>query len=213
MYLMIGTRPDLAAAVGVISRHLDNPTEEHVKAVKRIFRYLKGTTDYCLTYTKSTSLTLTGYVDADWGGCLDTRKSTHGYVFLFNNSAITWKSKLQSVVALSSTEAEYMGACFASKECVWLRYLLAELGVEQTEPTLILTDNQSSIKLMENPVHHDRTKHIDIQYHFTRELLVNGKVDFKFVETEKQVADFLTKGMTKEKQEFCSLACGLIQTR
>ncbi len=210
MYLMVGTRPDLASAVGLVSRYLENPNSEHVLAVKRIFRYLKGTLNYCLDYKAGNSLVLKGYVDTDWGGCQVTRRSTQAYVFLLGESTISWKSKRQTSVALSSTEAEYMGACFATKEAVWLRRMLAELGIVSAAPTLVYTDNQSSIKLINNPVHHERTKHIDIQYHFTREQVDNGILTFEYISTDLQVADSLTKGVGGDKIAFCNRGMGLV---
>jgi len=209
MYLMVGTRPDLASAIGLVSRFLENPSSDHVNAVKRILRYIKGTLDFCLEYKVGSSLNLKGYVDSDWGGCQTTRRSTQAYVFLLGDNTISWKSKRQTSVALSSTEAEYMGACFASKEAVWLRRMLQELGVEVAAPIIVYTDNQSSIQLINNPVHHDRTKHIDIQYHFTREQVESKILEFHYVKTEFQVADSLTKSVNADKIKFCNEGMGL----
>jgi len=181
-----------------------------VATVKRIFRYLKGTTHLGLRFKRGTDATLQGYVDADWAGCADTRKSTSGYVFMLAGAAVSWRSKRQSTVALSSTEAEYMSACLAAKEAIWLRELLKELTFDQTTPTIILSDNQSSLKLMTNPVFHDRTKHVSIQYHFTRECIVNGSLTFTFVGTNLQAADSLTKGVPEQKFVFCRDLFGLM---
>jgi len=210
MYLMLGTRPDLAAAVSYASRYLGDPGKEEIDGVKRILRYVRGTTDYCLQFRQG-PVELVGYVDADWGGCLDSRRSTSGYVFLLAGAAISWKSKKQEAVALSSTEAEYMGACLATKEAIWLRTLMEELGVAMEKPTVIYSDNQSSLKLMENPVLHERTKHIDIQFHFTRDSIDAGQVTFKFIRTDKQAADSLTKGVAEAKTKFCAHMFGLVR--
>jgi len=209
MYLMVGTRPDLAAGVGYVSRYLENPGKEDLEDVKRILRYVKGTTNYCLRFERGAS-ELKGFCDADWGGCLDSRRSTSGYVFLLGGGAVSWKSKRQESVALSSTEAEYMAACLAAKEAVWLRRLLEEMGVQFTTSTTIFTDNQSSLKLMENPVLHERTKHVDIRYHFTRDTISTGQIDFKFIPTDQQAADSLTKGVPELKVKFCAEKFGLV---
>lgn len=209
MYLMVATRPDLAAAVSMVSKFLERSGKDQVEAVKRILRYVRGTVDMCLGFKKGMSLQMYGYVDANWGGCLESRRSTSGYVFLLAGGAISWKSKKQDAVALSSTEAEYMAACLASKEAVWLRRLLKELGVLQTTPTEIFTDNQSSLKLMENPVLHERTKHVDIQYHFTRDCIISGQTRFQFLRTNDQAADSLTKGVPEPKVKFCNEVFGL----
>ena len=128
-------------------------------------------------------------------------RSTAGYVFLLSGGAISWSSKRQPTVALSSTEAEYMAATHASKEALWLKRFVTELGwVQQTIE--VFCDNQSALKTMKNPTYHARTKHISVQYHFVRELIEAGELDFKFVVTDFQVADFLTKGLARQKLEF-----------
>ncbi|GJR12854.1 retrovirus-related pol polyprotein from transposon TNT 1-94 [Tanacetum coccineum] len=149
MFAMICTRPDIAHAVGVVSRYMAKPGREHWGAVKRILRYIKGTSDVALCYGES-GLTVKGYVDSDYAGDLDGSKSTTGYVFTLSDRIVSWVSKLQSVVAMSTMEAEYVAAAQTSKEAVWLKMLLEELGHEQDNITLFC-DNQSTLYLARNP--------------------------------------------------------------
>jgi hypothetical protein len=176
MYAMLGTRPDIAFAVSVVSRYASNPTEAHWKAVKRILRYLRSTITLELVY-KGDLKPLVGYSDADWAGDQDTRRSTSGYIFNIGSGAISWSSKRQPTVALSSCEAEYMGQTQAAKEAIWLRDLLENLTAspEELQATIVYCDNQGAIALAKNPQFHARTKHIDIQHHFVRERLLKGR--------------------------------------
>ena len=209
MYAMVGTRPDIAAAVSAVSRFMSNPGPAHWTAVKRILRYLKGTADWALTLGCE-PLQLTGYCDADWGGDHDQRKSTTGYAFSLGSGSIVWSSKRQPTVALSSTEAEYMAMSNAAREAVWLRSLLRELGYEQATSTVLLhSDNQGSIKLAHNPVNHSRTKHIDVQHHFIRELVEQEVVQLQYCPSHVNVADVLTKALPREKHLQFARALGL----
>nr|GEW65261.1 Gag-Pol polyprotein [Tanacetum cinerariifolium] len=175
MFAMICTRPDIAHAVGVVIRYMAEPGREHWEAVKRILRYVKGTLDVALCFGDS-DLTVTGYVDSDYASNLDGSKSTTGYVFTLSGETVSWVSKLQSVVAMSTTEAEYVAAAQASKEAVWLKMLLEELGYKQEKITLFC-DNQSALYLARNPTFHSKTKHIRVQYHFVREKVEERTVD------------------------------------
>jgi hypothetical protein len=203
MYAMIGTRPDIAFAVGAVSRHMAAPTQQHWVAVKRIFRYLKGTEAAKILYKWGTSseLTVHGYCDSDWAADLNDRKSTAGYVFLLSGGPVTWSSKKQATVALSTTEAEYMAAAMATKEAVWLRRLLSNLGHPQTRPTTIFEDNRGCIEISKNPVNHARTKHIDIRHHFVRERTLSGEIRLVYCSTEKMLADLLTKPLPRPRFE------------
>jgi hypothetical protein len=202
MYAMVGTRPDIAAAVGVVSRHLENPGQAHWAAVKRILRYLKGTQKLGLQYGGNpTSGLLMGYSDADWAGDLETRRSTTGYMFQLCGGAISWNSKRQSSVALSTTEAEYMALSSATQEAIWLRQLLKDLHNPQQAATVIHEDNQACIAAVKNPTNHSRMKHIDIRYHFTREKVEAKEVVLEYCETNKMVADILTKAIGRPKFE------------
>jgi hypothetical protein len=144
---------------------------------------------------------LEGYCDADWAGNVDNRRSTTGYTFLLAGCCISWKSRCQPTVALSTTEAEYMAATEATKEATWLRAFLDDLGFKQMNPTPVLDDNQSCISLTKNPTYHARTKHIDIQHHFVRDKVEDGDVSFQFCGTDKMVADILTKPLAKLKYQ------------
>src|SRR5436309_1357960 len=165
MYAMIETRPDIAYAISTLSAYASNPSAEHWAALKRLFRYLNGSRDLGIVYSKGSLL---GYTDSDWAGDISTRKSTSGYVFLLGSGAISWSSKRQPTVALSSCEAEYMASTQATKEAIWLGRFLAELGYEGSDidSVTIMGDNQGAIALASNPEYYARTKHIDIQWHF-----------------------------------------------
>lgn len=207
MYAMIGTRPDLAYSVGVLSKHAATPGREHFQAMVRVYRYLRGTHDLRLTYRGTPSGTrsginpdLIGYVDADWASDPNDRRSITGYLFILAGGAISWSSKRQSSTALSSTEAEYMAAAHATKEAIWLRSFLIEIGrlsIPYAVPLLI--DNQSAIALIKNPEHHERTKHIAVRYHFIRDSFEANLIEPEYVPTGDQVADILTKGLAREK--------------
>ncbi|KAE8701279.1 putative serine-threonine protein kinase, plant-type [Hibiscus syriacus] len=190
IFAMICTRPDIAQAVGVVSRYMANPGRKHWNTVKRILRYIKGTSNIALCYGGS-NLLINVYVDSDYVGDLDKSKSTTGYVFKVAGGAVSWVSKLQSVVATSTTEAEYVAATQASKEAIWLKMLLEELGHNQ-EYVSLFCDSQSALHLARNPEFHSRTKHIRVQYHFIREkvCLLQGFV-FDLSGTCYQVVLFL----------------------
>ncbi|GJU38493.1 hypothetical protein Tco_1191450 [Tanacetum coccineum] len=210
MFAMICTRPDIAHAVGVVSRYMAEPGKKHWEAVKRILRYIKGTSDVALCYEES-GLSVKGYVDSDYAGDLDRSKSTTGYVFTLSGGIVSWVSKLQSVVAMSTTEAEYVAAAQASKEAVWLKMLLEELGHEQEKITLFC-DNQSALYLARNPAFHSKTKHIRVQYHFIREKVEEGTVDMQKIHTDDNVADYMTKAINCDKFIWCRSSCGLAKT-
>ncbi|RKK64725.1 Retrovirus-related Pol polyprotein from transposon TNT 1-94 [Fusarium oxysporum] len=202
MYAMLGTRPDIAFAVSLCSRYLVNPTNEHVQAVKRIMRYLRGTINLGLAFSGPLR-PLVGYTDSDWAGDHDTRRSTAGYVFNVGTGAISWNSKRQPTVALSSCEAEYMGQTQCAKEAIWLRGLLRELLAQykhgDLQTTILYGDNQGAIAMAKNPQFHARTKHIDLQWHYVRERALDGDVELQYVPTEQQIADGLTKALPKDR--------------
>ena len=195
MYAMLGTRPDIAFAVSVVSRFASNPNDHHMKAVKRIFRYLRGTIDLELTFSGDLG-DLTGYTDADWAGDLDTRRSTNGYVFHIGSGTISWSAKRQLAVALSSCEAEYMGQTQAIKEAIWLKNFLAQVHSSRyRDPvaTIIFCDNQGAMALARNPQFHGRSKHMGIQLNWQREQVEKGEVELQYTPTERQIADGMTK--------------------
>jgi hypothetical protein len=196
MYLMVGTRPDIAATVGVLSQFSENPGELHWRAVKHCFRYLQGTQDYGLLFEKDDFGQLIGYSDADWGGNIDDRRSTTGYCFILNGASVCWRSKKQQTVALSSTEAEYMAVSDSTQEAMWLRQFLIECGEFNQETMVIREDNQGCIALSKNPENHKRTKHIDIKHHYIREKVESGEIKLEYVASNDNVADVLTKPLS-----------------
>ena len=208
-YLAVSTRPDLAFSISRLSRYLDNPSSQHEVALKRVFRYLNGTIGHGLTFqARESEPFVYGYSDADWAGDVETRKSTSGYAFFVAGGLVSWKTRLQSVVTLSSTEAEYAALAAALREAAWLRCLLTEIGIEQAKvrPLPIFEDNQSAIKLATNHANSNRTKHIDVRNHYCRQEHNMGHVTIEYVPTDSQVADGFTKplGSTKWKH-FVSL--------
>jgi transposase InsO family protein len=208
MYLT-HTRPDISYAVGVVSRHMQNPTKHHFGTAKRILNYIAGTADYGMWYESTNNFKLVGYSDSDWAGCAEDRKSTSGHMFTLGTGAVSWSSKKQATVALSTTEAEYSAVSSAACQAVWLRRILADFEQEQQQPTVIFCDNQSTIAMTQNPAFHGRTKHIDIRVHFIRDLVTNGDVEVKYVNTDKQVADVLTKALARSKFEQFRSALGV----
>lgn len=209
LYAAMATRPDIAQSVGVVSKFNQNPTTEHLTAVKRIFRYLKGTADLALVYKKSDSGTLIGYSDADWAGDLDDRHSTTGNIFMLGGAAISWLSKKQATVALSTAEAEYVALSCAAQETIWLRKLLMDIRATPDGPTVIMEDNQGAIAIAQNPVGHARTKHIDIRYHYVRECIQSGNICLQYCPTGEMKADILTKPLPRVKFEKFRAGIGL----
>lgn len=207
MYAMICTRPDIAYAVGVVSRFLANPGEKHWAAVKWILRYLRGTSKRCLCFGKGKPV-LEGYTDADLAGDIDSKKSTSGYLTTFTGGAVSWQSKLQKCVALSTTEAEYIAATEACKEMLWMKNLLLQLGIDQ-ESYVLKCDNQSAIHLAKNSTFHSRTKHIDTRYHWIREVLEEKQIHLDKVHTDDNWSDMMTKVIPTKKFEDCCQGAGL----
>jgi hypothetical protein len=202
------TRPDLAYAVQQACLHMHDPRDQHLALVKRILRYLRGTTTLGLHIRRSTALDLVAYSDADWAGCPDTRRSTSGYAIFLGDSLISWSSKRQPTVSRSSAEAEYRAVANAVAECCWLRQLLGELRAPVTKATVVYCDNISSVYMAANPVHHRRTKHIELDIHFVREKVALGQLRVLHVPTTQQFADVMTKGLpTAAFQEFRSSLC------
>ena len=203
MYLSVSTRPDIAYTVGTLARFSSKPTKEHWTALKRVFRYLKGTTTHGILYSQNNSGECVGYSDADWAGDINDRKSTSGYVFQISGAPVTWRSKKQSCVALSTAEAEYIALSSAAQEAIWLRRLTSELGNPPETATTIYEDNQSAIAMTKNPQFHGRAKHIDIKYHFIREQVNSGNIMLKYCPTDRMTADMFTKPLSNE--QFCKL--------
>lgn len=208
MYLATTTRPDIAYTVGVLARFNSNPGLAHWAAVKHLLRYLKGTASLSLTYSPdpSTPELFTTYSDADHGGCKDTGRSTGAYLIKMGTGAISWSSKLQGIVALSSTEAEYIAAVEAGKEVVWLRKLLQEMGFSVSQPSVLRIDNQSAIQVAKHPEHHGRMKQLDLRWFWLRDMVDREVISPQFVPTDQMPADLLTKPLARVKvQQFCEM--------
>jgi hypothetical protein len=177
--------------------HMHAPTTAHFAALKRILRYLRGTTDHGLTMSPSTVSSLVSYTDADWAGCPDTRRSTSGYCVFLGDNLLSWSSKRQGTISRSSAEAEYRGVANVVSESCWLRNLLCELHHPPKKATLVYCDNISAVYLSTNPVQHQRTKHIEIDIHFVREHVARGQVRVLHVPSRYQLADIFTKGLPR----------------
>ncbi|XP_060177732.1 uncharacterized mitochondrial protein AtMg00810-like [Lycium barbarum] len=170
------TRPDISYAVQQVCLHMHDPRNEHMAALKRILRYIQGSIDFGLHLYKSTVSSLVSYIDADWGGCPDTRRSTSGYCVFLGDNLISWSSKRQPTLSHSSAEAEYRGVANVVSESCWIRNLLLELHCPIQKATLVYCDNVSATYLSGNPVQHQRTKHIEMDIHFVREKVARGKI-------------------------------------
>jgi hypothetical protein len=203
LYIAGCTRPDISLAVGVLTRHMSAPGMEHWKAAKEVVRYLAGTADYGLVFGGGrVGEGLVGYTDADHAGCVDTRRSTTGFVFSLHGGPLSWASKFQRTVAVSTMEAEYVAASEGAKEAVWLRQLLSDMGYTLV-PTLVNCDSQCAIRLIKNPVISERSKHIAVRYHSIREFVERGAIVMADCRTSEMVADCLTKPLALEKfQEY-----------
>lgn len=221
MYLAQCTRPDLSHAVGVLSQHLERPVQRHWDAAVDVFRYLRGTSELGITYQGLKSNKVSGlksfdcpvaHCDADWAGDLDSRRSTTGYLFTLAGGALTWRSRLQPTVALSSTGAEYRAITEAGQELLWLRNMMMRFGMKDDEPTTLESDNMGAIHLTSKSIFHGRTKHVEIQYHWIREIVSQGSVRLKHCSTHDMVADVLTKPLGKAQFQRLRLKMGISGT-
>jgi hypothetical protein len=210
MYLA-NTRPDICFVVNVLSQFRSQPKHTHWIVAKHVLRYLQGTIGYSLRYASNVDLSLQGYVDADWAGSAVDRKSTSSCCFTLGLSMVSWCSRKQSSVSLSTAEAEYIALSVTVHEAVWLRKLLNDLFDHEMDPTTINCDNQSSVKLSENPVFHDRSKHIEIKYHYIRDMVQRKIVHVQYLSTHEQIADIFTKPLAKTKFECFRERLGLVE--
>lgn len=202
LYATMCSRPDICYAVTYLSRFQHKPNTETWTYMKRVLRYLKGTLDQKLTYDRNISENaLYGYVDADWGSDKQDRKSTTGYVYYIYGCLCVWSSKKQGSVSLSSTEAEYVALSEACTEVIWIKRILQEMGLKISNAIEIFEDNQSCINLTKNAVLHKRTKHIDIRHNFVRDLVEEKEVIVKYIQSEHQVADLMTKALSRSRFE------------
>lgn len=193
------TRPDIAYAVSVVSQFMHQPSKDHMEAVIRILRYLKSSPGKGLMFAKNNHLRVNGYTDADWAGNTIDRRSTSGYFMFVGGNLVTWRSKKQKVVALSSAEAEFRGMAKGLCELLWLRRLLTEIGFAPISEMDLFCDNKAAIAIAHNPIQHDRTKHVEIDRHFIRENLKAKIIQFPFVKSEDQLADILTKAVSSRE--------------
>jgi hypothetical protein len=202
MWLATISRPDLAWVTSKLAQYSANPPQEAITACKTALRYLIGTADLGILYTKEGAANeLTGWTDSNWGDphSQDDSKSISGNVFTLANAPISWSSRKQRTTATSSTEAEYVAQCSATKECFYLRQFLGELGLAIQGPTTINADNTSAIALAQNPIYQGKSRHIDFQYHYTREKIEDGTISLNYIPTTQMVADGLTKPLTLAK--------------
>ncbi|CAJ2670589.1 unnamed protein product [Trifolium pratense] len=191
---LTASRPDITFAVGVCARYQAEPKMSHLAQVKRILKYVNGTCDYGILYTHGENSMLVGYCDADWAGCADDRKSTSRACFFLGNNLISWFSKKQNCVSLSTAEAEYIAAGSSCSQLLWMKQMLLEYNVVQ-DAMALYCDNLSAINISKNPIQHSRTKHIDIRHHFIRDLVEEGIVTLEHIATEEQLADIFTKAL------------------
>lgn len=200
LYIMLGTRPDISFAVTKLAQFSANPSDEHLKKALHVCRYLVGTKDYRLVYDGRKGVGVSAMTDSDWGSDPNTRRSQTGYLVSLASGAITWTSRAQKTIAHSSTEAEYMALSDCSRQCVWVHQLFKELGYS-LKPIEISGDNQGSIFIASNPVTEKRSKHVDIRYHYIREVIARGLVEVTFIPGEDNPADLLTKNLGRVKFE------------
>ena len=200
LYASTITRPDLAHSASLLARYIGKWNLQHWAAAKHLLRYIRGTSDLCLTFTADNSKRLVlGYADADWGGDLDTRRSTTGYIFKVYGGVVAWRSRRQPTVALSTTEAEYMASADAARQATWLRLLLDDLKLGlDNQPLPIFNDNAGTVAISKNPVHHDKTKHIALRHHYIREKVEDNTISLNHVPSASNIADLLTKSLPRE---------------
>ena len=206
------TRPDLSYTVQVLSQFMQSPRTSHFIALEHTLRYLAGSSGQGILLQGNASLSLQAFSDSDWASCPFTRRSVTGYMLLFGASPISWKSKKQSTVSKSSTEAEYRAMSQAAAEVTWLVRLLAELGVPHTCPVTLHCDSQSALQLARNPVFHERTKHIEVDCHFTRDKVLEGLLQLTYLPTALQLADILTKILPSPKHQELMSKLGMVSS-
>nr|GEW41237.1 ribonuclease H-like domain, reverse transcriptase, RNA-dependent DNA polymerase [Tanacetum cinerariifolium] len=196
---LLHTRPDLSYSVGLLSRFMQEPREQHMKAIRQVLRYVQGTKDHGITYKHNGGNKIHGYSDSSYGVNTQEEKGTTGVIFYYGESPISWSTQKQTTVALSSCESEFIAATTATTQALWLKRLLSKPTQSQEEKVIIQVDNKSAIALMKNLVFHGRSKHIDTKYHFIRECVEREDIQVKFVSGEYQNADILTKALPKIK--------------
>jgi hypothetical protein len=208
-YLARGTRPDLAFASSHLASFCSSYQKEHWTGCENVMGYIKGTLDLGITFSRHGNREPIGYSDADWATDKGDRRSIGGYVYVLGNGPISWMSKKQSIVARSSTEAEYIALDAAAREGIWLKRMLQELRLPLTGPLLIYEDNQSTIKLAKNPVNHSRTKHIAVIHHATRDLVEDNTIRLEYLQTDAMLADGFTKPLSGRRIRLLGKTMGL----
>lgn len=206
MYLAVWTRPDIMFKVGYISRNLENPSQEDIKSAQKLMKYIDETKVLKLVYSKHEQindvLNVEIHSDSSWADDKLDRKSTSGFVVLVNGCVTNWRSKKQQTHSTSSTEAEYVGCYHAIQEALWIKNFIENLGLKLKDDKItIYLDNTGAIQLSKNAIHNHRTKHIDIKFHFTRDIVQKGYVEIKYVNTNEMIADGTTKVLTGIKLE------------
>ncbi|WVY89158.1 hypothetical protein V8G54_034672 [Vigna mungo] len=198
------SRPDINYGVGLLSRFMNEPKQSHMSVAKHVLRYLKGTIDYGLLFAKATTKlesTLEVWSDSNWSGDQVDRRSTFGYFLKYVGAPISWCSKKQNMVALSSCEAEYIAFAETACQCLWLEALLIDLKLKYKKPVQMMVDNKFAISLSKNPVFHGRSKHISTKFHFLRDLVNHGRMKLVHYSTEVQVVDIFTKPLRLNRFE------------
>lgn len=198
MWGQLATRPDLSFTVSLLARFQSNPGIDHWNALMHTVGYIKNTMDYGLTYYRDSDLSPIAYVDADYGGCKDTRRSTSGYVFIMAGGAVTWSSKRQTTVALSTVEAEYVAMSRCAQQMTWMQSWLSEANIKYNLPGVIRGDNRGAIALTKNTRDHGKVKHIDIRHHYIRELVQSGAITMEQVSSADNLADLFTKPLPRD---------------
>jgi KUP system potassium uptake protein len=203
MYLATSTRPDLSFSIGQLSRFVARPSSKHIGTVKRVLRYLGGTQNYGITYTRTSQasdpIIVQGFCDSDWANDMDTRKSTTGFVFALSGGAIAWMSRRQSIIALSTAEAEYVAACEATMEALAMRHILEELLPNKGLKFYLGIDSQAAFVMATNPTYSRRTRHIELRWHYVREQVEKEAIVLRKVKGEDNPADAFTKPLDKKR--------------
>ncbi|XP_068475123.1 secreted RxLR effector protein 161-like [Phaseolus vulgaris] len=212
MYLTT-TRPDILNAVSILSRFMHFPNETHMRAAKRVIRYIKGTWNFGVKLLKHKEFKLTGFSDSDWGGSIDDMKSTSEYCFSLRSGMFSWSSKKQETVAQSTAEAEFVAVSATVNQALWLRKILTDLNLEHKQSTKIFVDNQAAIAISNNPIFHGKTKHFNIKLFFVREVQKNGDVSLCYLKAENQLADLFTKPLPASKFEYLRQKIGVCSSK
>ncbi|XP_042042896.1 secreted RxLR effector protein 161-like [Salvia splendens] len=199
MYAMISTRPDIAFAVGRLSRFTPNPSIHHWQAVRRLFKYLKGIMNYGLCYSDFPSI-LEGYSDASWITNLEDHSSTSGWIYLLGGGAISWASKKQTCITNSTMESEFVALAAAGKEAEWLRNLIYEIPLwpKPISPISMRCDSAATLAKVYSQVYNGKSRHLGVRHSMVRELITHGVISVEFVGTQQNLADHLTKGLAKD---------------